>query len=626
MIRRREFSFRLIAAVLIMVLSKRMMNRLVQPRVSHFLAVSAFSPLFKKQATTVHDRGISKICRYSSSTAREESLNYKDTVASSLSLQNVPLEMKRAFCEDILPLISDLQSNMTTVLLAGISGGCDSIALFHSLQHVRDKENTILGSDVPWSWTLFVKHNVSVTFRLHAIHFDHQQRGESSNADRELVEELCQQYHVPCQSIQWDNDYSIDDFHFSQEKARNWRRSHMRRHLRQLVNDAKTKSTTDASSDVTGVMLSAHHLDDSNETLLLKLIRGSHLTKLTGMKVLAADEIDADLYWARPMLALRKNQLTDFLQENEYLWREDESNQKDTYLRNRVRNELVPLMKDLMGGDTAFQKRLDSMEAQSQKLRMDVSQRADSYLHEHTSEDAACSSRTVFSIPKDIAKCNLVFEEAFHVWVSGQAVSPNDHSDYQFTFEHFQRLVRQITDYPRRRKWSLNIGGGWDIQREGDILRILESDSVSGTLKRQNASHPLEALPALPATLESSCSYIQIRLSFAGRHVFTSSRGCDYKSLKITPPWRKGRSPLKLKDFLRGQKVTLHDRGDLPIILTHGESEDAAQELVAVFVDTKGKWILDAKFCSNILSDDRDESAGNIWLRIPKWMETRKQS
>lgn len=534
---------------------------------------------------------------------------------------HVPSEMKRSFYQDILPHVCHKNNeNKTIVLLAGISGGCDSVALFHALQDIRLQDmNDVDNQCNDWKWTMLLPtNNQTVTFLLHVIHFDHQQRGESSSADRGLVEDLCRQYNVPCTSILWNDDYSQDDNnnHFSQEKARHWRRSHMRRHLKRLVEDVRT------DVNVTGFMVSAHHLDDSNETLLLKLIRGSHLTKLIGMTAFVPDEMEDNLYWTRPLLGISKSQLIAYLQENGHGWREDESNEKDIYLRNRVRNELVPLMKDLMGGDIAFQKRIDSMEAQSQKLRWDLSTRAASYLTEHTDRDTACPSRTVFCIPKE-GKLDLVFEEALHSWVSSQAIAPNGYcSDYQFTYEQFQRLLGQITEYPLRRKWSLNIGGGWNVQREGDILRIVEPSLLSGIPEYQT----LETTSTLPEEVEPGSFYVHVQvpteLATAGRCVFICSTSANYNCLEITPPWRQGRNPLNLKEFLRGQKVPLHLRGGAPVILLDNGS-DCHSILVAVFVDTKGEWMLDSKFFPRIPSDD-DQGISwiRMWLRIPRPIPT----
>ena len=107
-----------------------------------------------------------------------------------------------------------------------------------------------------------------------------------------------------------------------------------------------------------GVILTAHHKDDSEETLLLKLLRGVHLTNLVGMEPVVVGSRDMpEAIVARPLLDVRKTDILDFLQSIHQPWRQDESNASDKYLRNRVRSELVPLLSDVMGGAHVFQVR-----------------------------------------------------------------------------------------------------------------------------------------------------------------------------------------------------------------------------------------------------------------------------
>jgi tRNA(Ile)-lysidine synthase len=61
---------------------------------------------------------------------------------------------------------------------------------------------------------------------------------------------------------------------------------------------------------------------------------------------------------ARPLLDTPKKDIIDFLTSLNLEWREDKSNASDKYLRNRVRNELIPLLSDIMGGADVLQVRL----------------------------------------------------------------------------------------------------------------------------------------------------------------------------------------------------------------------------------------------------------------------------
>lgn len=88
------------------------------------------------------------------------------------------------------------------------------------------------------------------------------------------------------------------------------------------------------------VLCTAHHADDVLETFLINLSRGTGLDGLTGIREQAPGLV-------RPLLPFYRNELLAYAEENRYEWREDSSNEEDTYLRNKIRRHLVPLLKEL---------------------------------------------------------------------------------------------------------------------------------------------------------------------------------------------------------------------------------------------------------------------------------------
>lgn len=87
-------------------------------------------------------------------------------------------------------------------------------------------------------------------------------------------------------------------------------------------------------------ILTAHHSDDSVETFFINLFRGTGLDGLLGIP-----EINNKI--VRPFLSISKNEITDFATKNGVQWREDTSNASDKYLRNKIRHNLVPVLKDI---------------------------------------------------------------------------------------------------------------------------------------------------------------------------------------------------------------------------------------------------------------------------------------
>jgi tRNA(Ile)-lysidine synthase len=87
-----------------------------------------------------------------------------------------------------------------------------------------------------------------------------------------------------------------------------------------------------------GVVM-AHHADDQAETVLMRIFRGCGLD---GLSAMSAESRIGDLMILRPLLHVRRLELRDYLSDIGQSWREDRTNATGQYLRNRIRNELLP--------------------------------------------------------------------------------------------------------------------------------------------------------------------------------------------------------------------------------------------------------------------------------------------
>lgn len=90
------------------------------------------------------------------------------------------------------------------------------------------------------------------------------------------------------------------------------------------------------------LLLTAHHLDDQAETVLMRLFRGTGLDGLEGIKEFSIKN-DMNIY--RPLLDITKEEIKNVLVNNKISWVEDESNSKSDYDRNYIRNEIMPMIK-----------------------------------------------------------------------------------------------------------------------------------------------------------------------------------------------------------------------------------------------------------------------------------------
>lgn len=158
------------------------------------------------------------------------------------------------------------------------------------------------------------------------VHCNYQLRGEASDKDQRLVEEICMHWNIECVGIRLDSSEE------SEGNFQDWARE--RRYL--AFYDLKKQYNAN-------IILTAHHLDDQLETILQKILRGSGLASWKGMEVL-----DDDLF--RPLLNVSKADIMEFVQEFNVPYRIDRTNEESTYARNFIRNHWFPDLNRLFPG------------------------------------------------------------------------------------------------------------------------------------------------------------------------------------------------------------------------------------------------------------------------------------
>ena len=156
-------------------------------------------------------------------------------------------------------------------------------------------------------------------------HCNFQLRGEESERDEQFVKELGKKYGVEVLVQQFDTGkYAAENKISIQEAARELRYSW----FAELLAPGSRVPTPD-------YLLTAHHADDNNETLLMNFFRGTGLHGLTGIPAVSR-------YIRRPLLDFTKEELLEFAKENKLDFVEDSSNQSSKYTRNFFRNEIIP--------------------------------------------------------------------------------------------------------------------------------------------------------------------------------------------------------------------------------------------------------------------------------------------
>ncbi len=193
-------------------------------------------------------------------------------------------------------------------ILVAVSGGADSQVLLAALHSLADK----------YRWQLSVAH------------FNHRLRGRASQADESLVCRTAAQFSLPFFSGQADVARFARQAKISLEMAARRLRHEF---LARIAREQKIST-----------IALAHHADDQVELFFLRLLRGAGGAGLAGMKSGSPSPVDSKLRLVRPLLGFTKADLIEFAGEQNIAFREDASNLTANFLRNRIRNELLPLL------------------------------------------------------------------------------------------------------------------------------------------------------------------------------------------------------------------------------------------------------------------------------------------
>ena len=196
--------------------------------------------------------------------------------------------------------------------LVGVSGGRDSVALLHWLKFDVCCRDIIV------------------------CHLNHSLRGRDSGSDARFVRNLAKSYNYQFESEKKDvRKISKQNKSSIEVTARDER----------LVFFAKVSRKWRCKR-----VILAHHADDNVETVLMNLFRGSG--KLTGIRKeskIVSNGVGLELL--RPLLSVWRSDIDSYVMANSIRYREDISNQSNDFLRNRVRNTLIPSLRKIFQRD-----------------------------------------------------------------------------------------------------------------------------------------------------------------------------------------------------------------------------------------------------------------------------------
>jgi len=194
---------------------------------------------------------------------------------------------------------NDLLQDGDVILLA-LSGGIDSMVMAD----------------------LFIKSGFSCA----VAHCNFQLRGIESNRDEEFIHKYARQHNLPYHSVRFDTEQYADEKGISIQMAA--------RDLRYRFFE-ETMDNYGYQKVAIG-----HNSDDNAETMIINLVRGTGLRGLSGISVKSGRII-------RPMIVFTRDEISDYCRTESLEFREDHSNSETKYIRNKIRHNVLPVLKEI---------------------------------------------------------------------------------------------------------------------------------------------------------------------------------------------------------------------------------------------------------------------------------------
>lgn len=194
-------------------------------------------------------------------------------------------------------------------VIAGVSGGADSVCLFLMLLELREK----------------------IGFDLIAVHVHHGLRGEAADQDQQFVEALCEQHRIP-----------LEIFRVNLESIAKKRKQSLEEAGRMVRREAFDSVCKKYGGNKIAL---AHHQNDNAETLLWNLSRGTGLDGLGGIRPVNGKFI-------RPLLCMNRKEIEEYLAKRKQSYCIDETNAGTDYTRNKLRHLVLPILEEQVNSAT----------------------------------------------------------------------------------------------------------------------------------------------------------------------------------------------------------------------------------------------------------------------------------
>lgn len=224
-------------------------------------------------------------------------------------------------------------------ILVALSGGPDSICLLHVLHSLKEELSLTIG----------------------AAHINHMLRGVESTCDEDYVEKFCEKLSIPCYVARIDIDYIAKKSGISHEMAG---RDERYKFFESISNKHGYNKVA-----------IAHNANDQAETVIMRMMRGTGLEGLCGIRAKRGEKI------IRPILSISREEIEEYCDEKKLEPRIDKTNLENIYSRNKVRLDILPYMKENFNSD--IMQTLNRMASILQRDDEYINKQCNKYYEEH---------------------------------------------------------------------------------------------------------------------------------------------------------------------------------------------------------------------------------------------------
>ncbi len=402
-------------------------------------------------------------------------------------------------------------------LIVAASGGIDSMVLLDVLRRIGPEMKLMLA----------------------VAHFNHQLRGVESDEDEAFVRGVARQHKLECYVERAETDAVAEAQKTSiQEAARELRYAFFSK-LRKSLGYQK--------------IVTAHHADDSAETVIFNLLRGAGVHGLSGIPVLRKD-----LCVIRPMLFAAREEIREYAKSAGVAYREDSSNETTDYTRNFLRRELLPMIRENVNPNLSRTLRRTSevFNELEEYLALEVEKVLPGVMARRTPEEAAVDLRGLRALPPFV-------QEYLLLRVAREFVG----ADVEFTTV---RTIMNISSADTGA--SCSVGRGVTLFRDRDHLVFLRGGrSVPYRYPIElEQGYDFDAFSFRSAAVSSATLSDDPNVEFID--------GARLGSSLVLRSWHDGdwfiplgmKDRKKVSDFFIDQKVALHEKHSVPL-LTSGE-------------------------------------------------------